>query len=110
MSIFLDILLFVPALYQFFTVGPAIARDRAMLTAYIHLDESLLREVEVYTARTSEIKAQLCEKVLQKLSKNKVGTSTMSQPERAARATEFFMEYDIGAFNVQFSFTSAFQL
>ena len=68
-----------------------------MLTAYIHLDESLLREVEVYTARTLEIKAQLCEKVIQNLSTNKVDTSRMSQQERAARATEFFMEYDIGA-------------
>ena len=89
-AILLDIFLFVPAIYQFFTVGPAIARDRAILAAYIHFDEGLLREVEVYTARTLEIKAALCEAVLRKLEHD---STRLTDVERANKAAEFFFGY-----------------
>ena len=93
---FLNVFLFVPAGYQFLALGPSIARDRAMLTAYIHVDEELLREVEVYTARTLEIKATLCEDILQKLDEagqlDGLSSSALSDDERARKAAEFFFE------------------
>ena len=89
----LNIFLFVPAAYQFLALGPSITRDRAMLTAYIHLDEELIREVEVYTARTLEIKASLCESVLQHLDG---GSSALTDDERAQKAADFFFDAHTG--------------
>ena len=97
-AVLLNIFLLLPAVYQFFFLGPSIAGLRAMLTAFIHLDAELLREVEVYTARTEEIKTALCEKVLQLLETRggaQADVSSMSAEERATKAAEYFFEYDV---------------
>ena len=94
----LNIFLLLPAVYQFFFLGPSIAGLRAMLAAFIHLDAELLREVEVYTSRTEEIKTALCEKVLQVLETRggaQADVSSMSAEERATKAAEYFFEYDV---------------